>query len=130
MRPGAGGDVLFPASTLGRKGAGELAAATRELGLRVQLGGPLLEGEVWRGVDTLPARADRAGVGAVVLPAWVEHQPRRLLGAVAAGVPVIASEACGLEGVAGVVTIPDGDVAALTFSLAQHFCVASAPSVA
>ncbi len=130
-RPAGGHDMLFPASTLGRKGAGELAAAARDLGVRVQLGGPLLEGAgCWQGVETVPARPAWAGVGAVVLPAWVEHQPRRLLQAVAAGVPVIASEACGLDGVPGVVGVPAGDVAALTAALARCFRVQSAASVA
>jgi glycosyltransferase involved in cell wall biosynthesis len=46
----------------------------------------------------------------VVLPAWVEHQPRALLRAIAAGVPVIASRACGVEGLPGVRTIAAGDV--------------------
>ncbi len=118
---GAGGrDLLFPASTLARKGAGEVAAAARELGLHVQLGGPLLEGDVcWRGVETTPARANWAGAGVVVLPAWVEHQPRRLLLALAAGVPVVAGEACGLGGVPGVVEVAAGDVPALTEALRQ-----------
>jgi hypothetical protein len=60
------------------------------------------------------------GVGAaVVLPAWVEHQPRRLLQAVAASVPVIATTACGLAGVPGVTTIPIGDVTALRGALIE-----------
>ncbi|MBE7210874.1 MAG: VanW family protein [Gluconacetobacter diazotrophicus] len=130
-RAAAGTDVWFPASTLGRKGAGELAAAARELGRRVQLGGPLLEGAgAWQGVDTIPARTDQAGVGVVVLPAWVEHQPRRLLAAVAAGLPVIASEACGLDGVPGVVQVPVGDADALKATLARHFCMETAAPVA
>ncbi len=125
-RGAAGPDLLFPASTLARKGAGEVAAAARELGARVQLGGPLLEGaDSWRGIDTLSARANWAGVGAVVLPAWVEHQPRRLLGAVAAGVPVVASEACGLTDVPGVVTVPVDSPAALAEAVAR--CLAAAP---
>ena len=70
------------------------------------LGGPLLEGAAcWQGVETIPARADWAGVGVVALPAWVEHQPRRLLAPVAAGVP-------------GVVTVPAGDAEALAEALA------------
>lgn len=123
-RAATGRDVLFPASTLGRKGAGELAAAARELGVRVQLGGPLLEGaEGWRGVETTPAQPGWAGVAVVVLPAWVEHQPRRLLQALAAGVPVVASEACGLAGVSGVVSVPAGDAGALTAALKPYFRV-------
>ena len=120
VRGEAGSDALFPASTLARKGAGEVAAVAHALGLRVQLGGPVLETEnPWQGIDTLPARANWVGVGAVVLPAWVEHQPRRLLAAVAAGVPVVASEACGLADVPGVTTVPTDDPAALAEAVAR-----------
>ncbi|MGC3992152.1 MAG: glycosyltransferase [Chthoniobacteraceae bacterium] len=99
----------------------QLRAAARELGLRIQLGGPVIEDPAfWQGVDIVPTGADwLADVAAVVLPAWVEHQPRRLLAAVAAGMPVIASEACGLAGVPGVITIPNGDLDALTRTLRE-----------
>jgi glycosyltransferase involved in cell wall biosynthesis len=53
------------------------------------------------------------GAGCVVLPAWVEHAPRRLLEAIGAGVPVIATDACGLDGMDGVITVPVGDGEAL-----------------
>ena len=36
------------------------------------------------------------GSGAIVLPAWIEHQPRLALRALANEIPVIASAACGL----------------------------------
>lgn len=121
-RVAAGRDIAFPASTLGRKGAYELRQAARQLGLRVKLGGPVLEDAAfWRGVETLAADdAWLAQTAAVVLPAWVENQPRRLLQAVAAGLPVIASKACGLAGVPGVVTLRtnDNDSAALVEALA------------
>ena len=75
--------------------------------------------DFWSGVTTIRAGADwLEDAAAVVLPAWVEHQPRRLLQAVAVGVPVIASEACGLEHAGGVTTIPTGDSAALRDALA------------
>ncbi|TDM08754.1 MAG: hypothetical protein C4K60_04980 [Ideonella sp. MAG2] len=45
----------------------------------------------------------------VVLPAVVEHAPRALLQAVAAGLPVVASEACGLQDVKGVISLPLDD---------------------
>jgi hypothetical protein len=119
--------LVFPASTLGRKGAWELRAAWQSLdeadrqSWSLQLGGPVLEGaDFWQGVDTAPAAANwLEGAAAVVLPAWVEHQPRRLLQAVAAGVPVIASAACGLANVPGATTIPTGDVDALRAALAE-----------
>lgn len=113
--PRTGGGILFPASTLGRKGAYELRQAARELGLGVTLGGPVLEAaDFWAGVDTRPAAGDGlAGSAAVVLPTWVEDQPRRLLRALASGVPVIASDACGIEGHPNLHIVPCGDVAAL-----------------
>jgi glycosyltransferase involved in cell wall biosynthesis len=49
----------------------------------------------------------------VVYPAYVEHQPRLLLKAIAAGIPVVASTACGLMGSENVKIIPIGDYAAL-----------------
>jgi glycosyltransferase involved in cell wall biosynthesis len=58
-----------------------------------------------------------AQIDAVVLPAWVEQQPRALLRAIAAGVPVIASRACGVEGLPGVRTVAAGDVDGLRAAL-------------
>jgi hypothetical protein len=107
----AGGTrILFPASTLGRKGAWEL----RETGLPVTISGSVLEATgFWDGVDVEQRDFSLEGVAVVVQPAWVENQPRRLLRAVAAGVPVIASEACGLGGVDGVTVIRAGDTEGL-----------------
>jgi hypothetical protein len=116
-----GTKLIFPASTLGRKGAWELREALRELQLPISLGGPVLEAsDFWDGIETTPTTGVDwlEDAAAVVLPAWVEHQPRRLLQAVAAGVPVIASAACGLEGMTGVTTIPTGDADALREAIA------------
>jgi glycosyltransferase involved in cell wall biosynthesis len=44
----------------------------------------------------------------VVLPAYVEPQPRPLLAALARGVPVICSAACGVEGLPGVHLVSPG----------------------
>jgi glycosyltransferase involved in cell wall biosynthesis len=49
----------------------------------------------------------------VVLPAYVEHSPRALLMAVAAGVPVIATPACGVQGLPGIRLVPPGDADSL-----------------
>jgi VanW like protein/Glycosyl transferases group 1 len=110
-------NVVFPASTVGRKGAYELRAALRNLSAQITVNGPFLEGNnFWDGfqVERLPGGADwlrKATV--VVLPAFVEHQPRRLLEAVAHGVPVIASKACGLGKLAGVAEVDAGDIPSL-----------------
>jgi hypothetical protein len=107
--------ILFPASTLGRKGAYELREVAKALDLRLKLLGVELEGEnFWEGVKVSRAQLNTfLDVGLVVLPAYVEHNPRLLLKAIAHQIPVIASTACGLEQVAGVTSIPTGDISQL-----------------
>lgn len=110
-----GRQIVFPASTLSRKGARELSGAMQSLNAPLTLAGPSLEGAgFWKSIRTQHAGDDwLAGAAAVVLPAWVENQPRRLLAALAAGVPVICTPACGLGERPGVTLIPEGDTAAL-----------------
>ena len=119
VRAPRGTSISFPTSTLGRKGAYELRAVAKELDLSLLLGGPVLEGDrFWDGVQATPANgALLRDAAVVVLPAWLEDQPRRLLQAAAAGVPVIASDACGLDGVSGVTTVAAGDVRAVCEAL-------------
>jgi hypothetical protein len=112
--------IAFPGPTLARKGAYEVREAARALDLEVLLLGGELEGpEFWRGVRTIrptpgsPPHGWLAGIAAVVQPALVQEQPRHLLVARAAGVPVVATAACGLDG-AGVTVVPPLDAPALT----------------
>ena len=125
-RPVAGNRVVFPASTLGRKGAYELREAARALELELVCLGRSIEDEhFWDGVKIgAPGANWLDGAAAVVLPAFVEHRPRRLLAALAAGVPVIATPACGLENLGGVTEVPAGDAGALTATL-QRFVAAA-----
>jgi hypothetical protein len=117
-----GKSVLFPASALGRKGAYEMRAAAQALDLDLRvLGGAQETDGFWNGV-----RAGRAapgniwdGVGCVALPAYVEHQPRILLQAMARGIPVICTPACGLAASLNVQIIPEGDAASLTRTLSM-----------
>jgi hypothetical protein len=111
--------VVFPASTLSRKGARELREALDGLDAPLMLGGPVLEDpDFWRGRDTRAAGSDWLAEAAVaVLPAWVEHQPRRLLAALAAGVPVICTPACGIPPQPGITFVPEGDSAALSAAI-------------
>lgn len=122
-----GRSVVFPATTLGRKGAYELREAVSSLSVPLRIGGPVIESpDFWRDIEV-----SRTGqnwledAAVVVLPAWVEHQPRRLLYALAAGVPVIASDACGLSPAANLTVIPAGDSTALRDALKA---VLSAPN--
>ena len=113
--------IVFPAATLGRKGAYELRAALKGLDVTLVLAGAEHEGaDFWQGFDVerrRPGAALFSGAAAVVLPAFVEHDPRVLLRARAAGVPVIASRECGLPRMAGVCLVPAGDVSALSAAL-------------
>ena len=107
-----GRTILFPASALGRKGAYELRAALSGLDAELVVAGGATEhdGAFWDGlkVRRLDGRMPER-LAAVVLPAVIEHQPRALLRALAAGIPVIATPACGLGEHPGVVTVPELD---------------------
>lgn len=107
--------IVFPASTVGRKGCYELREAVGAFDVKVvTLGGDIEGDDFWNGFDR--ERAENEGLKTadiVVLPAFVEHRPRRLLMAAAAGIPVIASTACGVGNVSGIKSIESGDVAGL-----------------
>lgn len=104
--------IVFPASTVGRKGCYELREALRDLRniKLVTLGAIIEDADFWRGFDWEKGDGDwleRADL--VILPAFVEHKPRRLLEAAARQIPVIASRACGVENVAGITVVETGD---------------------
>jgi glycosyltransferase involved in cell wall biosynthesis len=92
--------IFFPCSPLGRKGVYELAGAMEGLDLELLILGGAREngaGDPLKEVNWRPANfADLSGATALVLPAWIEHQSRIALRALAMGIPVIASRACGL----------------------------------
>lgn len=107
--------VVYPASTVGRKGCYELREALRGSDVKLIVLGAELEGaDFWRGIDW-----ERGGddwiekADLVVLPAFVEHKPRRLLQAVANEIPVVASKDCGLENIAEITSVEAGDAGQL-----------------
>jgi VanW like protein len=112
-----GKSIAFPGPTAARKGCYELREVARELDLEIVLLGSELEGtDFWQGVKTRRVVSGENwldGVCAVVQPALVEERPRRLLQAIASGVPVICSPACGLGDIEGYERVAFGDVAAL-----------------
>jgi hypothetical protein len=109
--------IVFPGPTVARKGAWALRAAALALDLEVMPLGAELEGaDFWRGVRLAPP-GDWTTAAAMVQPAIVEDQPRRLLASLAAGVPLIASPACGLGRREGLITIPADDTEALVAAL-------------
>jgi len=100
MRPPAQPRFFFPASALARKGVYELASALRGLDASLDVLGSATEGgniDPLYGLNWRQATlADMPSATAVVLPAWIEHQPRLALRALAMGIPVIATAGCGL----------------------------------
>jgi len=109
--------IAFPGPTVARKGAHAVREAALALDLEIMLLGAELEGQdFWRGVRTVPA-GDWRSAAAMVQPALVEDQPRRLLAALAAGVPVIATPASGLDPRPGLTLIPPDDPQALIAAL-------------
>jgi VanW like protein len=109
--------IAFPGPTVARKGAHALREAAIALRLEVVLPGSELEGaDFWQNVATRKPAAGAnwlTGVAAVIQPALVEERPRALLAALAAGVPIIATAACGLPPQQGVTLVPPDDTAAL-----------------
>ncbi|HEY0426775.1 MAG TPA: VanW family protein [Pyrinomonadaceae bacterium] len=107
--------IVFPASTVGRKGCYELREAVRGLDAKiVTLGAIIEDADFWREFDWEKGADDWLGkADLVVLPAFVEHKPRRLLQAAARKIPVIASGACGLGNLEGVINIEAGDAGRL-----------------
>ena len=99
LQPNETQTILFPCATIGRKGAYELRDAVRGMNVRILLGGRVLESEdFWRGYQVAFAKtASFEGIDLVVQPSIVESQPRALLRALAAGVPVITTINSGLN---------------------------------
>jgi hypothetical protein len=110
-----GNTVLFPVSALGRKGAYLLREALSGLDVELIVTGRAREHDdnFWSDLRVRQTSTWPSQLAAVVLPAVVEHQPRALLRALAMGLPVIATEACGLGSMPGVTTVPAFDAAAL-----------------
>jgi glycosyltransferase involved in cell wall biosynthesis len=113
--------IAFPGPTAGRKGAFALREAVKRLDLEVLLQGSDLEGEdFWSGLRVRREMPQdwMSRVAAMVQPAFLEDQPRRLLHALASGVPVVATPACGIPAQDGLTLVEPGDVDALTDAIA------------
>ncbi len=115
-QPADGVKWFLPASALGRKGVYELAESLREVGGDLLVLGRARE-DGFDPLQRIPCRqatvADLTECTAVVIPAWVEHEPRLALLALSSGIPVIASHGCGLAAHPLLTEVDEGDVAAL-----------------
>ena len=103
--------IVFPSSTVGRKGCYELREALRGQNIKlITLGSYIESPDFWDRFDVEKGDDDwRNRADLVVLPAHVEHRPRRLLAAVAHGIPVIATPNCGVSGLDGIQIVDAGD---------------------
>ena len=115
--------IVFPASTVGRKGCYELREAVRGVDAKILTLGAQIEGEdFWKGFDTEKTRGndwlEKADL--IVLPAFVEHRPRRILQAAANKIPAIVSEECGIGASENIETIKAGDADALREKILSH----------
>lgn len=93
-----GTKVLFPASSVARKGAYEIKKLTKELNLTLAVTGRTLENEnFWEGVQIEKFNGDFNQIGLVLYPTYIEHQPRKILKAISKNIPVITTANCGIN---------------------------------
>lgn len=124
---------FFPASALARKGIYELASAIQEIGGELLILGRAREGgnDPLVGIKHQAATlSDLNSCTALVIPAWIEHEPRLALRALSLGIPVIASRACGLPTHPLLTEIDAGDVDALKRALEKCMPANSSLAVA
>jgi len=89
-----------------------LREALQNLNAKLIVLGAELEGaDFWQGIDCEKGSDNWLELAnLVVLPAFVEHKPRRLLQAVANQIPVVASKACGVENIEGISSVEAGNI--------------------
>lgn len=114
-----GRSVLFAGPGLARKGTHAMREAMAGLEIELLIERSAAEGpDFWRGLNVRHlAPGERPTLAAVVLPAIVEHRPHTLLRALAAGLPVIATRACGLPPQPGLTFVAPDDPQALRAAL-------------
>ena len=114
-----GRKILFPAPVLARKGAYEIRQLASELNLSIVYSGKATETENFlNGIKAEPF-STLDDIGLVIYPTYIEHQPRQLLRALSAGIPVITTTACGLSPAENLTVIQTGDYESLKQSVIQ-----------
>ena len=114
-----GKTFLFAGPALARKGAYAMrdAMAGLEIDLLIERPGEECP-DFWNRIDVRQMQSLPEELAGVVLPAIVERRPATLLRALAAGLPVIATTACGLPPQPGLTLIPPCDPRALRTAVA------------
>lgn len=105
----SGNLLLFPASSLGRKGAYLVKQLVRELDLSIAVSGTATDHVGFWEECSVHQHAGLKNVGLVLYPTYIEHQPRLLLRALAMGIPVITTTAAGIPAQKGVTVLSIGD---------------------
>jgi len=114
-----GSYIVFPGPSLARKGAFELRDAVQGLGRPLLVLNGTMESErFWDGIQLVSAPESWLRHAAVVVqPAFIENNPRRLLLALAAGIPVIATPECGIAEHPLLTLVPAGNAGMLRNAL-------------
>lgn len=123
------GPIVFPASALGRKGAHLVRQLAQDLDLEITVNQRNLEESgFWKDAKVKWSNPDSLRKAKLIIyPAYVEHQPRTLLKAIKAGIPVIASTATGLGASDQVTLVPTGDYSAFKHAVETHLGRRSEP---
>ena len=122
-----GAKILFPGSSLARKGAYEMRQLAKELNLSVKLLGDATEDpSFWNGINIeKTGTAIFDNVALIVYPVYVEHQPRVLLKAITMGIPIVTTSASGLSAGKNVIIVPTCDYDALKQAVTENLFVMS-----
>jgi hypothetical protein len=120
----AGKNIAFLGPTLGRKGAFVARAALKKLGVPFTVIGRDFEenGRFWRGLPAQERAMDAdwlREVGLLLAPAIAAFEPRRILLALARGIPVITTDACGLSPTENLHLVDPYDAEALAAKVAE-----------
>lgn len=92
-----GQKILFPASSLARKGAYEVRRLAKELNLSLVVSGNELEGNnFWEGISIEKFNGTFDEIGLVLFPTYIGNHPRQLLKAVSKNIPIVTTTASGL----------------------------------
>jgi len=133
LPPRHGGNaVLFAGPAVARKGAHAMREAMKGLDMTLLVARTAEEAsDFWQGspVRVLASNEQPEALAGVVLPAIVEHRPTLALRALAAGLPVIATTACGLPPQPGLSLIEADDSATLRAALIEMLANTPEPKV-
>lgn len=111
LKNSEGHKILFPASSLARKGALEMKIIAKELNLKLSILGNETETKnFWENIAVEKFNGNFNEIGMVIFPTYIENQPRQLLKAISYGIPIITTKASGLQESEQVKFVEFGDI--------------------